>query len=101
MTNAYALYVALRTEHQAHLQMLELKEAIQEAMHAFCQKGKRMRKQKAEHPAWIRDLTYEHDTGSGRSKRSDLKKEVILGKREEAPVISDAKVLKTKQKKAV
>ena len=49
------------------------KEGYQEMVHAWCQRGETMRKQKAEHPSIFHDLGKVFDSGRGRKMRSDAK----------------------------
>ena len=71
MVNAFVLYNALAEEHNPDSKPLDMKQAIKEATHAFCQRGESMRRQKAEHPSWIRDLSVVHSAGTGRKIRTD------------------------------
>jgi hypothetical protein len=71
MANAFVLYQALAEEHNPDSKPLDMKGAIKEATHAFCQRGESMRKRKAEHPAWIQDLSVVHSAGTGRKIRTD------------------------------
>ena len=48
-----------------------MREADEEMMHAFCQRGISMRLQKAEHPLHSRDLTNAFGSGAGMKVRSD------------------------------
>ena len=71
MTNTFIVNTALAEEHIPDRKPLDMKGAIKEATHAFCQRGKLMRKRKAEHPAWIQDLCVVHSAGIGRKIRTD------------------------------
>jgi hypothetical protein len=71
MANAFVLYNALAEEHNPNSKPLDMKGAIKEATHAFCQRGESMRKRKAGHPSWIRDLSVVHSAGTGRKIRTD------------------------------
>ena len=71
MANAFLLYKALAEEHNPNSKPLDMKQAIKEAIYTFCQQGKSMRKQNAEHPAWIRDVSVVHSAETGRKIRTD------------------------------
>mgnify|MGYP006203673597 CR=1 FL=1 len=48
-------------------------DAVRELTHDLCQRGPAMRKLKAEHPSWIRDMTKLFGWVTGRKVRSDAK----------------------------
>ena len=60
--NAYQIYTTLVEKHTKGRRFLEMREAVQEMTHSFCQRGAPMRSQKAEHPAHVRDLTNVFDS---------------------------------------
>ena len=72
MSNAYVLYKALAEEHTPGRKILTMKAAIQEATHAFCQRGPPVRQRKAVHPAWVRDISLVFHPGM-RKIRTDVK----------------------------
>ena len=71
MANVFVLYKALAEEHNPDSKPLDMKQAIKEATHAFCQRCESIQKQKAEHLAWIRDLSMVYSAGKGQKIWTD------------------------------
>ena len=84
--NAYTLYKALVETYTPERKPLEMIDAISLAMQAFCQRGQSMRKQKAEHPSFMRDVSCVHGPGSGQKVRSDVKGVVAEGQKGPATI---------------
>ena len=73
LNNAYKIYRWLLAKYKSGRRVYSMGEAVEEAAHAFLQRGDSMRKQKPEHPVPVPSLARVHDTGVGRKKRSDAK----------------------------
>jgi hypothetical protein len=56
LNNAYKMYTALVKEHTPEGRFLSMGDAVRELTHDLCQRGPAMRKLRAEHPSWTRDL---------------------------------------------
>ena len=98
--NAYNIYVRLIEKYAKGRRFLKMGEAVQEMMHAFCQRGEPMRSLTAEHPAHIRDLTNVFDSNTGRKLRSDAMGLVAAIGRQPRATIQRLSRLKNQQKKA-
>ena len=56
LNNAYKMYMALVKEHTPEQRFLSMGNAVRELTHDLCQRGPAMRKLRAEHPSWTRNL---------------------------------------------
>mmetsp|Transcript_29715 Transcript_29715/g.54805 ORF Transcript_29715/g.54805 Transcript_29715/m.54805 type:complete len:295 (+) Transcript_29715:1717-2601(+) len=100
MNNAYKIYDALVTEHTPDRRFLEMREAIEEMTHAFCQRGVSMRLQRAEHPWHSRDLTNVFESGVGRKVRSDAQGTIARSGPKLQSILKKIYALVNRQKKA-
>ena len=73
LNNAYKMYTALIKEHKHERRFLLMGNAVRELTHDLCQRGPAMRKLRAEHPSWTRDLGKLFGWVTGRKVRSDAK----------------------------
>jgi hypothetical protein len=73
LNNAYKMYTALVKEHTPERRFLSMGDAVRELTHDLCQRGPAMRKLRAEHPSWTRDLGKLFGWVTGRKVRSDAK----------------------------
>jgi hypothetical protein len=72
LNNAYKMYGALINKWTPYgRRTLDMGDAVRELTHDLCQRGPEMRKQRAEHPSWTRDMTKLFGWLSGRKIRSD------------------------------
>ena len=71
LNNAYKMYTALHKRHNGGRRILDMGDAVRELTHDLCQRGPVIRKMKAEHPVWLRDMTRLFGWKSGRTIRSD------------------------------
>ena len=78
MVNAYVLYKALAEKHTPERKIVDMKGAMKEATHAFCQRGEPMRKCKAAHPLFKRDMSVVFAPGMHKIQ-SDVKGIVSTG----------------------
>ncbi len=56
LNNTYKMYTLLVKEHTPEQRFLEMGDAVRELTHDLCQRGLAMRKLRAEHPSWTRDM---------------------------------------------
>jgi hypothetical protein len=56
LNDAYKMYTVLIKEHMPEQRFLEMGNAVRELTHDLCQRGPAMRKLRAEHPNWTRDM---------------------------------------------
>jgi hypothetical protein len=73
LNNAYKMYRALVKEHTPERRFLSMGNAVRELTHDLCQRGPAMRKLRAEHPSWTRDLGKLFGWVTGRKVRSNAK----------------------------
>jgi hypothetical protein len=71
--NAYKMYTALIKEHTPERRFLRMGNAVRELTHDLCQRGPAMRKKRAEHPSYARDMGKLFGWVTGRKVRSDAK----------------------------
>ena len=57
MNNTYNMYKALVKQHMPEWRFLDMGNAVRELTHNLCQRGPAMRKLRAEHPSWMRDMS--------------------------------------------
>ena len=60
--NAYKVYEWLVNRYTTGRRYYDMGECIDEAAHAFLQRGAPMRKQVAEHPEYVKDISLECST---------------------------------------
>ncbi|KAL7525224.1 hypothetical protein ACHAWF_001263 [Thalassiosira exigua] len=77
LNNAYRIYKWLVKRYTPHRRSYSMPDCIEEAAHAFLQRGESMRTYRPVHPDPVRDLTCVWDTGSGRKLRTDAKGDVV------------------------
>ena len=73
INNAYKIYITLMEKYNPGRRPVSMSEGVEEATHAFLQKGSNMQRQAAEHPSPIRDMNNVHESRCGRRKRKDAK----------------------------
>ncbi len=73
LNNAYKMYTALVKEHTPGRRFLSMGNAVRELTHGLCQRAPAMRKLKAEHPSWTRDMKKLFGWVTGRKVRSDAR----------------------------
>jgi hypothetical protein len=56
LNNTYKMYTALLKEHTPERRYLPMGNAVRKLMHDLCQRGPALRKLRAEHPSWTRDM---------------------------------------------
>jgi hypothetical protein len=71
--NAYKVYEWLVDRYTTGRRYYDMGESIDEAAHAFLQRGAPMRKQAAEHPEYAKDISRMFDLKVGRKLRNDAK----------------------------
>ena len=101
MNNAYKIYNALVEERTPDKRFLEMREAIEEMTHAFCQRGLSMRSQRAEHPLHSRNLTNCFEYESGRKVRSDALGIIARSGPKPQSIMQKLYALLNRQKKAL
>jgi len=69
--NAYQVYVSLVHKFTTGRRYYDMPEALDEAAHAFMQRGTAMRTQAAEHPEHLKDVSRMFDIKGGRRLRTD------------------------------
>jgi len=74
--NAYKIYDALVEKYTLGRRYLDMGETVREIEHAFFQRRDSMRSQRAEHPLWLRDLSYVFGWFIGRKMRSDAQRRI-------------------------
>ena len=57
LNTAYKMYKALVKQHTPEQRYLDVGNAVRELMYDLCQRGSVMRKLRAEHPSWTRDMS--------------------------------------------
>jgi hypothetical protein len=57
LNNAYKMYKALVKQHTPERRFLNMGNAMRELTHDLCQRGPAMRKRRAEHRSWTRDMS--------------------------------------------
>ena len=72
-SNSYRIYLVLMEKHKAGRHPLLMSEGINEATHAFLQKGEGVRKRAPDPLLPIRHMMRVYDTGCGKKKRTDAK----------------------------
>jgi hypothetical protein len=87
-------------QHMPERRFLDMGDAVRELMHDLCQRGPVMRKLRAEHPSWMRDMSKLIDWITGRKVRADAKGMMtvqLVMPREEPPTDTYA-LLKNQQR---
>ena len=69
--NAYKVYVDIVNTFTSGRRYYDMPEAMDEAAHAFMQRGPAMRTQAAEHPEHLKDVSRMFDIKGGRKLRTD------------------------------
>ena len=100
MNNAYKIYRALVEKHTPGRRGLDMGDAVKEMTHALAQRGEPMRKQRAEHPAWIRPLSDPFGWMAGRKLRKDALGTVAGAMRQPTGQTKRLSALRNQQKKA-
>ena len=73
LNNAYKMCWALINKWTPYgRQMLDMGDAVRELTHDLCQRGPEIRKLRAKHPLWTRDMTKLFGWLSGRKICSDM-----------------------------
>ena len=67
------MYTALIKKHTPERRFLRMGDAVRELTHDLCQRGPAMRKKRAEHPSYARDMGKLFGWVTGRKVRSDAK----------------------------
>ena len=73
LNNAYKVYRSLVDTYTPGKRYHKMGDAVDEAAHAFLQKGESMRSQKAEHPSYVKDISRMYNGKDGRKLRADAK----------------------------
>ncbi len=73
LNNAYKMYKALVKQHMPERRFLDMGDAMRKLMHNLCQRGPVMRKLRAEHPSWMRDMSKLFGWITGRKVCADAK----------------------------
>jgi hypothetical protein len=71
INNDYKMYTALVKQHTPERRFLDMGDAVRELAHNLCQRGPAMRKLRAEHPSWTRDMSKLFGWKTGRKVCSD------------------------------
>jgi hypothetical protein len=71
INNAYKMYTMLVKQHMAERRFLDMGDAVRELAHDLCQRGPAMRKLRAEHSSWTRNMSKLFGWKTGRKVCSD------------------------------
>jgi len=99
---AYKMYKALVKQHTPERRFLDMGDAMRELTHDLCQRGPAMRKLRAEHPSWTRDMSKLFGWITGGKVCSDAKRMMTVQSvmpQEETPTDNYA-LLKNQQRRS-